>query len=335
MIPLLSNLRLACGVVADNLADDPFLFVLQASRRLPARLVTPAARLLTGAAPARSASVPVLAAELLNGNNAGLKRRLQLALDRGMSPRKAARLAEIALAANDPDFADRFLAASTGSRGHSAAQARRSWYSGDVTEAVAALDAAAGVRTAPSRQRARLASEQAVLRGWAPQLPGTPVEPVPNRVLHLLTNSLPHTQSGYAQRSHSTLMAQQDAGWETLSVTRLGYPVLVGKLNAAAEDLVDGVRYKRLLPARLATTPSGRLQQQAEETLRLASRFRPSVIHTTTHHVNGLVARALAESLGAPVGLRGPGTAGRYVGVHQGRGRQTERTLQTVPEPRG
>ena len=42
MMPLFRNLRLTCRVVVDNLADDPFQFFLQASRRLPAKLVTPA-----------------------------------------------------------------------------------------------------------------------------------------------------------------------------------------------------------------------------------------------------------------------------------------------------
>ncbi|MCO4276563.1 glycosyltransferase family 4 protein [Pseudarthrobacter sp. HLT3-5] len=300
MTPLFRNLGLTGRVVADNLADDPFQFFLQASRRLPAKFVTPAARLLIAAAPAGATAIPVLAAELLSGDYAGLRRRLQLALERGASPRKAAKLADISLAANDPAGADQFLAVSSGAKGHAAALARRLWYVGAVSEATAALEKESAPGTRPSRQRARLVSEQALLRGWAPDLPAAVIEPVPNRVLHLLTNSLPHTQSGYAQRTHSTLVAQQDAGWETLAVTRLGYPVLVGKLGAGQEDLVDGVRYRRLMPARLADTPAGRLQQQAEETLRLAQEFRPSIIHTTTHYVNGLVARAVAESLGIP-----------------------------------
>lgn len=300
MTPLLSNLRTTVRVVADNLVDDPFLFFLQASRRLPARIVTRAAQLLIAAAPAGSTAVPIMAAELLSGDHAGLQRRLKLALERGDSGRKALKLADISLAANDPAAAGRFLAVSVGTKGHVAARARRFWYVGAVTEANAVLAGQTKVGPKPGRQRARLMSEQAVLRGWAPVLPVAPMEPFGNRVLHLLTNSLPHTQSGYAQRSHSILMAQQAAGWETLALTRLGYPLLVGKLGAGQEDLIDGVRYRRLLPVRLAATPAGRLQQQAEETLRVAREFRPSVIHTTTHYVNGLVARAVAESLGIP-----------------------------------
>jgi glycosyltransferase involved in cell wall biosynthesis len=299
MRSVLRNLGLTCRIVASNLVEDPFQLFLQASRKLPAKYVISLARLLTTAAPASSTAIPLMVAELLRGDEAGLARRLELALKRTVSPGKAAKLAEIALAANNPALADQFLAASVGARGHAPALARRYWYVGAVSEAIAALEAGTSGNK-PGRQQARLVSEQALLRGWAPSLPKVRMEPVPKRVLHLLTNSLPHTQSGYAQRSHSILIAQQEAGWETLAVTRLGYPVLVGKLGADRDDLVDGVRYRRLLPARLSATACGRLQQQAEETLRLAQEFRPSVIHTTTHYVNGLVARAVAEALGIP-----------------------------------
>ena len=63
---------------------------------------------------------------------------------------------------------------------------------------------------------------------------------------------------------------------------------------------MDGIRYRRLLPSRLAPTMDARLQQQAEELLQVALEFRPSVLHTTTHFVNGLVVRAVAEALGIP-----------------------------------
>ena len=74
----------------------------------------------------------------------------------------------------------------------------------------------------------------------------------------------------------------------------------MGKFLAQASDVVDGVRYRRLLPSRLAQTMDARLQQQAEELLQVALEFRPSVLHTTTHFVNGLVVRAVAQALGIP-----------------------------------
>lgn len=300
MRPMFRNLRLTFRAVADNLGDDPFHFLLQTSRRFPARFVLPLARGFLAAAPEDSAAVPVLAAELLSGNQSGVVRRLELALQGKVPAATALKLADIALSAQQPVYADKLLALSAGAKGHSAVLARRHWYSGSVTEAVQALTGEHAAAGAPKGQRERLVSERDLLRGWRPELPAQPTPALPGRVLHLLTNSLPHTRSGYAQRSHSILLAQQDAGCEISAVTRIGYPVMVGKLAARGQDEVDGVTYRRLLPASLAPTPTGRLQQQAEELLTLALEFRPSVIHTTTHYVNGLVAREVANSLGIP-----------------------------------
>jgi glycosyltransferase involved in cell wall biosynthesis len=80
----------------------------------------------------------------------------------------------------------------------------------------------------------------------------------------------------------------------------MGYPVQVGKLLAKNTDTVDGIRYQRLIPATMAQNIDARLQQQADELLAVALEFRPSVLHTTTHYVNGLVVRAVAEALGIP-----------------------------------
>ncbi|MFJ4167915.1 glycosyltransferase family 4 protein [Paenarthrobacter sp. NPDC089714] len=151
-----------------------------------------------------------------------------------------------------------------------------------------------------SKQGLRLQSELTVFRGWRPALQQTRAGGRAGRVLHLLTNSVPHTGSGYARRSHSILRAQMSAGWETLAATRLGYPVQVGTLSARAQDVVDGIPYRRLLPARLEPSMDGRLQQQADELLALAQDFRPSILHTTTHFVNGLVAREVADALDIP-----------------------------------
>lgn len=300
MRPLIRNVRLTGRTVADHLGDDPFHFLLQASRKLPSRLIIPAARMILGVAPGGSVSAPVLAAELLSGNFAGVQRRLQTAVDKSVTARAALKLADIALAANEPAYADRLLALSCGAEGHRAVRARRFWYAGAVTDSLDVFGVKQQQSGMQKGQRERLMSEASLLRGWAPELPARTMQPVPGRVLHLLTNSLPHTRSGYTQRSHSILLAQQDAGWETLAVTRIGYPVVVGKLAAREQDLVDGVPYCRLLPRNLAPTPTSRLQQQAEEVLLIALKFRPSVIHTTTHYVNGLVTRAVAQSLGIP-----------------------------------
>ncbi|WP_258069696.1 glycosyltransferase [Arthrobacter sp. SX1312] len=151
------------------------------------------------------------------------------------------------------------------------------------------------------RKFTRLESELRVFQGWSPTLAEVPsYAPKARTVLHLLTNSLPFTESGYAQRSHSLLKAQADDGWEVHAATRLGYPVQVGKPFARDEDTRDGVTYHRLLRARMPAGVDQRLQLQAEMLLQLALTVRPSVLHTTTHFVNGQVIGEVARVLGIP-----------------------------------
>lgn len=296
MMQVIKNVRLAQSVVRQHLTDDPVILFLQLSRRLPSA-VLPLAKRLCQLAPKNSTSAAVLFAALAAGDDADVERRLRVAADGSVDGDKARRLADIAIAANLPAVSDAFLAKAGTARHAKQARARRLWYDGDVSDAVEALD---GSGPAGQRQRARLAAEAAILTDASPSLAPRPYEPVPGRILHLLTNSLPHTASGYAQRSHSTLLAQRAAGWDVLAVTRMGYPVQVGKLLAKTTDTVDGIRYRRILPAKMAQTIDARLQQQAEELLAVALEFKPSVLHTTTHYVNGLVVRAVAQALGIP-----------------------------------
>ncbi|WP_253907972.1 glycosyltransferase family 4 protein [Arthrobacter sp. H20] len=223
---------------------------------------------------------------------------MKAALTNGGSASRSALLADVALAAGYPSLADEFLLQTrlAGATDVSRTVARKRWFDGDMSGAIEVLQSADRFSAAE-----RLASERRVFEGWSPTL--TPVNgyvPLPKTVLHVLTNSLPHTGSGYAQRSHSILKAQHDAGWSVHAATRVGYPVQVGKVFAADLDVIDGVFYHRVLPARLAKGFDTRLQQQADQLLALALQVRPAVLHTTTHFVNGLVVREVAKALGIP-----------------------------------
>ncbi|MBP2414041.1 glycosyltransferase involved in cell wall biosynthesis [Arthrobacter stackebrandtii] len=293
---LLKNFSLAATTALRHVSDDPVVLVLQLSRRLPAKIVQPAAKAVCKAMPSSTAPAALIAAHVAGDSN-GLERRLESARANGVSGNRARLAADIALAAGQPEWADQFLPAAAGSARLPATVARRKWYDGDMSGAVAAL---AGQRGSLGRHHDRLAGELKTFSGWTPLLPSVHMVPVPGRVLHFLTNSLPHTASGYAQRSHSIMAAQRDAGWDVLAVTRLGYPVQVGKVLAEEQDVVDGITYQRLLPPRMAATADARMQQEAEELLRAALEFRPEVLHTTTHFANGLVVDAVARALGIP-----------------------------------
>lgn len=295
---LIGNVRLAASTAVAHLSDDPVLLAMQVSRRLPDGLV----RRVAGATGRISAApwihlpvVEALCAHLL-GRSATVGSILHRAAAGGTPAGSARRLADVALAAGMLDEADALLALAGSGPAAAGQRARRYWYDGDMTGAVHVLREAGRKRHAE-----RLAGEVRVFEGWTPALGDVEgYEPAGRTVLHLLTNSLPHTGSGYAQRTHSLLTAQADAGWTVHAVTRIGYPVQVGKLLADDVDLLDGVSYHRLLPVPMARGFDERLQQQAEELLQLALDLRPSVLHVTTPFLNGIVVEQVAHALRIP-----------------------------------
>ena len=296
MIQVVRNLQLARTTISEHLTEAPFVLALQVLRKLPNGFVRPTARFV--ASLAQSSGRPFfLLASHASGQESGLIRRFENIIATGVTGEPARKAAEVAVAAGQPEWAETLLRLAGSSSRVSATKARLDWYRGDMSGAIAVLKGKPG---SMARQRLRLESEQRVFAGWKPSLPSRPVLPESRRVLHLLTNSVPHTGSGYARRSHSILTAQQSAGWETLAVTRLAYPVQIGALNAKQRDVVDGVTYERILPGRIPPTMDRRLQQQTVELARVARKFRPSVLHTTTHFVNGLVAREVAKALDIP-----------------------------------
>ncbi len=292
---LFRNFRLAAATVLEHAGGDPAVLALQAARRLPSAVVDPAAR---AAAAMPGVLLPSMA-DVIRGNPEAARLRMQKAAEAGPRARTAVRLADVATAAGYTELSTTFLnSVPSAVPGRAAAAARLAWYRGEMTAAVGMLTGRTG---AERRFRERLASELTVFGGWEPVLDTVPdYRGAGSTVLHLLTNSLPHTGSGYAQRSHSLLKAQAEQGWDVHAVTRVGYPVQVGLLTASDVDVIDGVTYHRLLPASLPRGMAARLQQQAEELLALALRLRPAVLHTTTHFVNGLVVRAVADALGIP-----------------------------------
>lgn len=296
---LLRNLSLTVSLVGGHVADDPILLLLQISRRLPTALVhllaTVSYRLTKRS---RASSIAALAAFSL-GDTDGMMATFNKAMSTNACGASARHVAEVALAAGKLGVAEELMAKAPGCASDVIPTlARIAWHKGDMSAAVAiAADGGAGLE----RQRRRLEAELRVFEGRRTSpAPTTYTEPQPQRVLHVLTNSLPHTSSGYAQRSHSILKAQRNSGWEVLAVTRLGYPVQIGKLCAGDLELVDGVPYRRLLPMSLADGLDRRLEQQIDELCRVAERFAPGVLHTTTHFVNAVVTREVARRLGVP-----------------------------------
>ena len=119
-------------------------------------------------------------------------------------------------------------------------------------------------------------------------------------VLHVLTNSLPHSSGGYAIRSHNALVAQRQLGLQTSAVTRLGYPVSVGKIPDNPVELVDGIAYERSLPRTFPYSLRKQSEMQARFIASTAKQRNASVLHTTTPWTNAVATSLAAEKLGIP-----------------------------------
>ncbi|MEE1620744.1 glycosyltransferase family 4 protein [Zafaria sp. Z1313] len=236
---------------------------------------------------------------LLVGDARILRHRLTVALEKAPRGARAKYLADVSLAGELPALGQTFATRmDPAADGGGTTWAKIHWYNGRVSEAINCLredDA----RT--RRLRERYLAEQDVYGRWTPVVEAVPdYEPRERVVLHLLNNSLPYTQTGYTKRSHSLLSAQHELGWDVHAATRLGYPETLGILGPSRKHDIDGVRYHRLLSRNGIPNLRDRLQEEAEQLLALVLDVRPSVLHTTTHFVNGLVVRAVAEATGLP-----------------------------------
>lgn len=120
------------------------------------------------------------------------------------------------------------------------------------------------------------------------------------QVLFYLTNSLPHTHSGYTYRSQSTLKALTQSGIQVYAVTRLGYPVTVGRIPRAAKEFVDGIPYFRLIPWIYSSSLFKRNSVAVEQLVQLAFAQKINILHTTTDYNNAVIVAEAAKRLGVP-----------------------------------
>lgn len=336
---LLTNLRLTATTVVGHLGEDPLLLAVQLSRRAPRRVTRAAGTALTrSGAPLTRATGAWLLGELDDARE-HLLRAVTLSRPRAGRARRRW-LVELAVQLGTAEDLPAELF-----DGLRQSRARALWQRGDLSGAVAALYTAPGdAARGRSPLRARLASEVRTMSTGVDLVVPQTTAPRPPRsgapsaaprgglsVLHVLTNSLPHTQSGYTHRSHAVLRAQRDAGLRVTAATRLGYPVTVGKVAARHADTIDGIDYRRLILPSPGATVEARLRQSVQMLLPLADEVEAQVLHATTNYTNGLVARAAARELGIPwvYEVRGlleeTWVASRPAGAEQERAAQSEK----------
>lgn len=279
-------------VFIEHMGSDPVFFGVQLSRRLP--------RKVSAAVGKRLARFPTpvcrIAGRWLAGDAAGAEKALRHQLESDDSNGVVARISgEYALSLRMGNEAARFAERIKPAKSGRNLRARIAWQAGDMNKSIAIAER--------GRLHSRLVSERAIFEpGWMPALPARlPRIKVPDaNVLHMLTNSLPHTQSGYTLRSQAVLNSLQARGVNVLSGTRTGYPVSVGRFSWRDRDSVDGVTYVRDVPWNQGRTAEERLQKQAEFTAALAVGSNAEVLHTTTHFANGVAVRAAAKRLDLP-----------------------------------
>lgn len=261
---LLVNLSLTATTTARELRDEPLQFLIQASRRLPRAVPAKLGRALRSGRPGvtRSAYAAWIA-------DLPEEARDLLADARPRGPVGRRLFAELANQLDVPALIPPALL-----RGHLAKRVgqRR----GDLIEPMPKF-------ALPSSDATRPCDADA-----------------PISVFHLLTNSVPHTGSGYAYRSHAVLKAQREAGLRVAAATRLGYPVIVGKVSAKHHDVIDGIDYFRLVAPVIRRGLGDQVQQAADLLEPLVRTFGADVLSTTTDYTNALVAQEVAGRLGIP-----------------------------------
>lgn len=318
-VQLLKNLSVAAQVVGTHLGDDPVLLALQISRKLPYRLARVVGSALS-AAPGigvQTVGAQMLGADFLPAAHAVLERGVGDG-DSRWNRLQHRLVAEAGISAGAIDWRDSSLPAST--------RARAAWDAGALSEAIEIARAGGALSyarrlegerdlltpdfelntTELNEQNDRYMSEA----GRAARVEGATREASPQNsgkltAVHLLTNSLPATQSGYTLRTHRLLQSlAQNRALNVLAFTRIGYPVAIGALGASATAQVDAINYRRILPARLGKTHPERLAQWvrevAQHVLAETQQNQPRIVHTTTNYPNALAAVALARTLDAP-----------------------------------
>lgn len=125
--------------------------------------------------------------------------------------------------------------------------------------------------------------------------------PVPGRVLHLVGKTLPQVGSGYTIRTQYVAACQRDAGLEPEVVSQPLFPWSVGTERAQTLDVVDGIRYHRIVAAGRPPGLERRLEQHVEGAADVVRRVRPAVLHAASDYLNATVALVLGEAFAIPV----------------------------------
>lgn len=134
-----------------------------------------------------------------------------------------------------------------------------------------------------------------------PILSSRPIgETQPRKVVYFLTNSKPHSNSGYAVRSHEILKALASTNVEVQGVTRFGYPYVVGKTPETTYENWDNIPYLRIIPKYFPVSWKEEFEKAVEHLVEIVLGSGAELIHCTTGYQNAQIVSAAAELAGIP-----------------------------------
>lgn len=270
-----------------HLRDEPARLPLLAARLMPGPLRGSARALAR-----RSGALP-RAYALWDQGRREEAREVLLTASRRTSPAGVGRLVSAALAAGDADTARELVELIPPGRHRSAAEYRTALATGRaVPDSLSVSPDRHGftlTRGAPTRPDDTVNARRPTATDSAP------------RVLHLVTNALPHTNAGYTQRTHRIAVAQREAGMEVHVVSRAGYPLTKGVPDPRTLVEVDGIFYHRLLPWKAPADHDREFQVGLRMGSELVETLRPDVLHAASNHHNARLALALGRKYDLPV----------------------------------
>lgn len=291
----MTNLPLLLSTTTRMLSEDPLHFLIQIARRTPGSLRDKLSQ--TPHTPTPSTLAHTLWALALDRTDTLVQEDKPKAL-RG-SPLTHALTNRLRIQQGLPPHAPYSLND----------MARYEWKRGNIHRAL---------KLASGKLHARYQAHARVLApGFTPEIQSLPIKHQPKQshrisqhshlkrhnppralnVLHILTNSLPWTQSGYSLRTHHILTAQKRAGINVEALTRPAYPINIGYVHANTSDTIDTITYRRILPTHLPATEDKRLTQHATHILTHAQAHGAHVLHTTTPFNNAIAVNAAARAL--------------------------------------
>lgn len=129
-----------------------------------------------------------------------------------------------------------------------------------------------------------------------------------NKLIYILSASLPQMQAGYAHRSHGLVKALSAQGVDVICVTRPGYPMdLVNMSDPEAtfqgncSDTVDGVTYHRITsPLRKGRSGLSYINAASHTLEAFVAKQLPAVVMAASNHMTALPALTAARRAGLP-----------------------------------